>query len=63
LNTKYKCILSREKAIIKALKLAKKEDTIIITGKGRENTFTINNNTYIYSDFNVVKEYLSKQKD
>lgn len=62
LNTKYKCILSRERAIIKALRLARKEDTVIITGKGRENTFTINNNTYIYSDFDVVKEYLNKKR-
>ena len=51
-----------EKAIIKALKLARREDTVIITGKGRENTFTINNNTYMYSDFDVVNNYLEKDK-
>ena len=61
-NKKYKCIISREKAIIKALKLARREDTVIITGKGRENTFTINNNTYMYSDFDVVNNYLEKDK-
>ena len=62
-NKKYKCILSREKAIKKALKLAKKEDTVIITGKGRENTFVVNNNTYVYSDFDVVIDYLTEKKD
>jgi UDP-N-acetylmuramoyl-L-alanyl-D-glutamate--2,6-diaminopimelate ligase len=62
-NKKYKCILSREKAIKKALKLARKEDTVIITGKGRENTFVVNNNTYVYSDFDVVTDYLTEKKD
>lgn len=63
INTKYICILSREKAIMKALSKAKKDDTVIITGKGRENTFIIDNKVYIYSDFDVVNNYLEKEKD
>lgn len=61
-NANYKCILSRQDAIEEALKTANKNDTIIITGKGRENTFIINNNTYVYSDFDVVNEYLKEKK-
>lgn len=61
-NKKYKCILSREKAIKEALKLARKEDTVIITGKGRENTFVVNNKTYVYSDFDVVTNYLTEKR-
>lgn len=62
-KTKYKCIISREKAINKALSKAKKDDTVIITGKGRENTFKIGNDIYVYSDFDVVNNYLEKEKD
>ena len=55
-------MVSRKNAIIEALSIADKDDTIIITGKGRENTFIIDNNIYVYSDFDVVNEYLKEKK-
>lgn len=62
ISTDYKCVVSRKNAIIEALSIADKDDTIIITGKGRENTFIIDNNIYVYSDFDVVNEYLKEKK-
>lgn len=50
----------RTSAIIKALKIAKAGDTVLILGKGAENYMEIKKVKYPYSDYNVVDEYFKK---
>ena len=47
----YKVIIDRTEAMIYAFKVAKKNDIILVTGKGRENYFEENNVRINYSDF------------
>lgn len=50
----YKIIINRQDALSYAFKIAKKDDIIIVTGKGRENFFEENNIIYQYSDFDYL---------
>lgn len=50
----------RRDAIDKALKMAQKGDTVIITGKGGENSMAIGNKLIPYNDVKVVQSILSK---
>ena len=63
-DTKYNIlniILDRRKAIKKALKAAKQEDTIIITGKGSEPWMCLANNKKIpWSDKEIIKQEIRK---
>ncbi len=52
------CIEDRRKAIAKALKLAKKNDIVLITGKGSEQSMVIGGTTIPWDDRNVVREEL-----
>lgn len=52
-------ILDREEAIKKALSLASKNDTILITGKGAETSITIDGKKYPWDDRKVVKKVLN----
>jgi len=59
LNNGYNLIINRQDAIKKALSLAKKDDTVIITGKGSETSMAVSNNKKIqWSDKAVVEEFL-----
>ena len=50
----YKIIINRQDALSYAFKIAKKDDIILVTGKGRENFFEENNIIYPYSDFDYL---------
>lgn len=50
----YKMIINRQDALTYAFKIAKKDDIIVVTGKGRENFFEENNIIYPYSDFDYL---------
>lgn len=50
-QSNYKIIIDRTEAMIYAFKIAKKNDVILVTGKGRENYFEENNVKMVYSDF------------
>ena len=52
-NPNYKIIINRQDALSYAFKIAKKDDIILVTGKGRENFFEENNIIYPYSDFDL----------
>jgi UDP-N-acetylmuramoyl-L-alanyl-D-glutamate--2,6-diaminopimelate ligase len=52
------CIEDRRKAIAKALKLAKKNDIVLITGKGSEQSMVIGGKKIDWDDRNVVREEL-----
>lgn len=54
--------IDRAEAIQEALKLAKKEDTVVIAGKGHETTQEINGRYIPFSDREVVKEILGKDR-
>lgn len=53
-SSKYEIIINRKDALAHALKLAKKDDIVLITGKGRETFFEENNTKYLYSDYDYL---------
>ena len=53
----YSLFENREKGLIKALSLAKKDDLIIILGKGRENYQKIGNLKIQHSDLKVIQNF------
>lgn len=55
-NPNYDIIINRKDALTHAFRLAKKDDVILVTGKGREATFEENNYIYEYSDFDYLLE-------
>jgi len=55
-------IADRKEAIEKALSIAKKGDTILITGMGHEQYRIINGERIPWNDGDVVREILAKQK-
>lgn len=50
----YKIVVNRTDALTYAFKIAKKDDIILVTGKGRENYFEENNLIIPYSDFDYL---------
>ena len=50
----YKIIVNRTDALTYAFKIAKKDDIILVTGKGREDFFEENNIVIPYSDFDYL---------
>lgn len=63
-NKSYRIIEDRREAIAFALKLARKDDCVIITGKGAEQIMVLKNNQKIpWDDRAVVKEELEKLKN
>ena len=53
-------IESRKDAIKKAISIAKKEDIIIIAGKGQEEYQEINGVRYDFSDYKIAQSFLDK---
>lgn len=56
----YEIIVDRTKAIAKAISIAEPNDIVIVTGKGNDNYFEINNHKYSYSDAEVIKNILAE---
>ena len=50
----YEIILNRKDALAHALKIANKDDIVLVTGKGRETFYKENNNVYEYSDYDYL---------
>jgi UDP-N-acetylmuramoyl-L-alanyl-D-glutamate--2,6-diaminopimelate ligase len=61
-NKNYEVIIDREKAIDRAIQLAKKNDLVIIAGKGHENYQIIGNTKFHYSDKETVKKIIDRMK-
>ena len=59
---KVKEIADRKKAITFTVKLLKKNDFLLIAGKGHENYQIIGNKRNFFSDKEVVKQIISKLK-
>lgn len=53
----YEVIIDRKEAIYKALKIAKKDDIVLIAGKGIDNYMAIQDKYLPYSDLDVIKDY------
>ena len=58
----YLLIKNRKKAIYKALSIAKKDDFVLILGKGKDNYMAIKNKYKKYNDYKVIKKYFRKKK-
>ena len=56
----YEIIVDREEAIKYALEHAKKEDIILIAGKGRDNYMAIGDKYIPYCDYDVIKKYFNQ---
>lgn len=57
-NKIYTIIINRQEAITKALSIVKKDDVIVITGKGHEQSLCRGKTEYPWSDKQVVKTLL-----
>ena len=57
-NRNYQIILDREGAINKAVKMARKNDVIVITGKGHENSLCRGKIEYSWDEYEAVKKAL-----
>lgn len=55
-------ITDRREAIAKALSMANKGDTVLITGKGGEHVMAVGDKLIPWNDVKVVKEILAQQK-
>lgn len=60
-NTNYERIIDRKKAIYKAFDIAKKDDIILIAGKGRDNYMAIKDEYLPYNDYDVITSYFEKK--
>ena len=56
-NKSYSCFRNRESGLHSALRESKKNDIIIVFGKGREEYQEIMGEKRPYSDINIIKEY------
>lgn len=59
-KSNYIRILDRKDAIKYALSIAKKDDIVLILGKGRDNYMAIKDKYISYNDYDVIKEYFTK---
>jgi UDP-N-acetylmuramoyl-L-alanyl-D-glutamate--2,6-diaminopimelate ligase len=62
-NNLKKCyfIIEREKAIKRAIKLAGKEDIVLIAGKGHENYQILKNKVIPFSDYDIARKILNEE--
>ena len=56
----YEIIVDREEAINYAFDHAKKDDIILIAGKGRDNYMAIGDKYIPYCDYDVIKKYFNQ---
>lgn len=57
---KFEMIINREQAIFKAIKMAKKDDVVILTGKSHEKSLCRGKIEYPWSEHGAVKTAISK---
>ena len=59
-NKNYEICLDRKKAIMKGISLLKKDDALLILGKGHEEVMIIKDKRIPFNDKKVVLEYLKE---
>ena len=57
---KYECIVNRKEAIKKAISIAKKNDIIVLAGKGHEQYQEINKKRYPFDESKIVNEIIEE---
>ena len=57
---KYECIVDRTEAIRKAIKMANKNDIIVLAGKGHETYQEINHEKHHYDEREIVKQVIDE---
>lgn len=62
-TSKYKRIIDRKEAIKYALKSAKKDEIILILGKGRDKYMAIEDRKESYCDYDVIKDFFIKNAE
>ena len=62
-NAKYECIVDRTEAIKKAIKMANKNDIIVLAGKGHETYQEINHEKHHYDEREIIQEIIEKMTD
>ncbi len=58
-NTNYERIINREEAIARAFNMARKDDIILIAGKGRDNYMAVGKEYLPYNDYEVIEKYFN----
>lgn len=61
ISAKYTCIVDRKEAIKYAIKMANKNDIIVLAGKGHETYQEINGKKYPFDERIIVKEIIKKK--
>ena len=61
-NGKYECIVDRTEAIRKAMKMANKNDIIVLAGKGHETYQEINHEKHHYDEREIIKNIEEEMK-
>lgn len=62
-KTNYTIIEDRTNAITKALSLAKKDDVVLIAGKGRDNYMAVEDKKIKYCDYDVIKNFFEQKNN
>lgn len=62
-NANYNVVVDRKEAIKQAIKMASKDDIVIIAGKGHENYQIIGKTKYHFDDKEIAIEYLDKMQN
>jgi UDP-N-acetylmuramoyl-L-alanyl-D-glutamate--2,6-diaminopimelate ligase len=62
-NNNFFKIMDRKKAIEKAISMAKKGDTVLITGKGAEEVMAVGDKLVPFSDRKIARDPLKKSKN
>ena len=61
-NGKYTVIVDRKEAIAEAIKMAKKQDIVVLAGKGHEPYQEINGEKYPFDERVIVREIINNMK-
>ncbi len=61
-NGKYVCIVDRTQAIKHAVQIAKKNDIVVLAGKGHETYQIIGHEKYPFDEKEIIKEIIDEQK-
>ena len=60
---KYECIVDRTEAIKKAISMAKKNDIIVLAGKGHETYQEINHVKHPYDERVIIKNIIDEMTE
>ena len=62
-KAKYECIVDRTQAIKKAIKMANKNDIVVLAGKGHETYQEINHEKNHYDEREIIKEIIDEMEN